>query len=550
MKKLILFIICAILPFNIVNSGAYEIEENKYSVPFKRSFFSGIMDWALLAENRHNDCLIIYDAEHNGFLVYDYKGNLLFDELSSLVYYSDIPDGSIYVFTTYYAVQEETELYIRAKELIKEGNKNIFEKDGDIILTRYRILNHRGELLLPEEIAYEIQFENQTSMPYTGDIFIRAYGTENFYRFDKINGRITDCIRGDQRFQLTEKNGEYNFYDTLFGCYIFEEPFEAGELWTSNGKYHFILSKKGKVKLYTAKDKAEKLDVREFTDSEFSGYNFYNPNLYSLYNKKSRTKILELINDNGKIYVDEWGNIKDEQWFQDIMTPYPDRHLVHQAPKLPEGIEIKYGEIVEEFGFQRRAKDVYLQGRKIISSVGEEVTFLDGYWFYCYDIESGRAIYDIEGNFVMTPPDTAKYHIKDNCLYTAEISSDEIEIKEWKIINPAPKIYINGEFMLTDTLPRIKNGRTLVPLRAFAEMMEFQVKEPDETGRIEISKDGKTVAFTLGSLEGEKDGEKFKLEAAPEIINNRTLVPVRALAEAFECEVSWNGETTEVVIKN
>jgi len=37
-----------------------------------------------------------------------------------------------------------------------------------------------------------------------------------------------------------------------------------------------------------------------------------------------------------------------------------------------------------------------------------------------------------------------------------------------------------------------------------------------------------------------KNGEKVVLDAAPEIVNSRTLVPVRAIAESFGNEVSWN----------
>ena len=168
----------------------------------------------------------------------------------------------------------------------------------------------------------------------------------------------------------------------------------------------------------------------------------------------------------------------------------------------------------------------------------------------CYGslIYADYDVYDMEGKVIYNGNESETAYIVDNGIFIENHTEGTVKYLERE--NYAPTVKVNGKFLLADVVPRIKNGRTLVPLRAFAEMMEFQVKEPDEKGRIEISKDGKTVVFTLGSLEGEKDGEKFKLEAAPEIINNRTLVPLRALAEAFECEVLWNGETTEVVIRN
>jgi len=36
--------------------------------------------------------------------------------------------------------------------------------------------------------------------------------------------------------------------------------------------------------------------------------------------------------------------------------------------------------------------------------------------------------------------------------------------------------------------------------------------------------------------------KEISLEAAPEIINNRTLVPVRAISDAFGYGISWDGE--------
>lgn len=47
-----------------------------------------------------------------------------------------------------------------------------------------------------------------------------------------------------------------------------------------------------------------------------------------------------------------------------------------------------------------------------------------------------------------------------------------------------------------------------------------------------------------------KNGEMIWLDEAPQIVGERTLVPVRAIAEAFDCSVDWNDETNSVIIKN
>ena len=40
------------------------------------------------------------------------------------------------------------------------------------------------------------------------------------------------------------------------------------------------------------------------------------------------------------------------------------------------------------------------------------------------------------------------------------------------------------------------------------------------------------------------------LDTAPELINDRTMVPIRAIAEAGGCEVDWNEENREVSVVN
>ena len=44
------------------------------------------------------------------------------------------------------------------------------------------------------------------------------------------------------------------------------------------------------------------------------------------------------------------------------------------------------------------------------------------------------------------------------------------------------------------------------------------------------------------------DGVSKELDVPAQIVNNRTLVPVRAVSEAFDCEVGWDGITQTVII--
>jgi len=50
--------------------------------------------------------------------------------------------------------------------------------------------------------------------------------------------------------------------------------------------------------------------------------------------------------------------------------------------------------------------------------------------------------------------------------------------------------------------------------------------------------------------EGQLGEDKYILDAPPEIVNGRTFVPIRFIAEAFGAEVNWVEETKEIIIKS
>ncbi len=96
----------------------------------------------------------------------------------------------------------------------------------------------------------------------------------------------------------------------------------------------------------------------------------------------------------------------------------------------------------------------------------------------------------------------------------------------------------------------IKNDRTMVPMRAIFEALGAEVSWEDATKTAIGIKDGVEVKITIGENLLYKNGEAIELDAVAEITNDRTMVPVRAISEAFGCTVNWNGEMKTVEITN
>lgn len=103
---------------------------------------------------------------------------------------------------------------------------------------------------------------------------------------------------------------------------------------------------------------------------------------------------------------------------------------------------------------------------------------------------------------------------------------------------------VDGKTQLMDTVPVNKESNVFVPLRAISESLGYAV----EWNAPNIVIDGR-VKLTIGSNVLFVDGRKVFLNFAPYIdFQNRTLVPVRAIAEAFGCKVDWVQSEKKVMI--
>lgn len=115
-------------------------------------------------------------------------------------------------------------------------------------------------------------------------------------------------------------------------------------------------------------------------------------------------------------------------------------------------------------------------------------------------------------------------------------------------------VILNGETIEFDVNPTIINGRTMVPMRKIFEKLGAEVEWVDGAQMIFATKGAKCVLLQIGMPKmainnfDTKEVTKFDLDTEPLIIDGRTLVPVRAVSEAFDMNVEWVDETRTVVI--
>lgn len=112
-------------------------------------------------------------------------------------------------------------------------------------------------------------------------------------------------------------------------------------------------------------------------------------------------------------------------------------------------------------------------------------------------------------------------------------------------------VRVNGsevKFSASDGAPFIENGRTLVPLRAAAEACGAAVSYDAEAGAAIIVKDGVTVTVPIGSSYVYRNGEPIKNDVAAQIADSRTYLPIRVVMEAFGAEVGWDSASSSVTV--
>lgn len=109
-------------------------------------------------------------------------------------------------------------------------------------------------------------------------------------------------------------------------------------------------------------------------------------------------------------------------------------------------------------------------------------------------------------------------------------------------------VMVNGEKVMFDVLPTATDGRVLVPLRAIFESLGATIDWNGETQTITAKKGERKVILKLGSNVMTVDGVEKTLDVPAQSVDGRTLVPVRAISEAFGCDVQWNGGNNSVII--
>ena len=112
-------------------------------------------------------------------------------------------------------------------------------------------------------------------------------------------------------------------------------------------------------------------------------------------------------------------------------------------------------------------------------------------------------------------------------------------------------VYLNGttiDFPTTDARPQIINDRTYVPVRKTCEALGLSIDWNSKTETMTLTRDGVVISHTMRTNIVYVNGEAVRFDTASINSNNRILMPIRMIAESIGANVQWDDPTRSVHI--
>jgi len=109
------------------------------------------------------------------------------------------------------------------------------------------------------------------------------------------------------------------------------------------------------------------------------------------------------------------------------------------------------------------------------------------------------------------------------------------------------RVQLDGEYVEIDPAPIIVDGRTLLPARAIVEMLGGDVGWDNDLRQVHIYHGDTHVLLTIGSPIAYINGNAVPLDVPPQIIDDRTKIPLRFVAESLGVEVDFAYGTIYII---
>ncbi len=147
-----------------------------------------------------------------------------------------------------------------------------------------------------------------------------------------------------------------------------------------------------------------------------------------------------------------------------------------------------------------------------------------------------------------------------------EVRNPDLAKKQWNLADlyegdttvlaiDEPKALINNAPYYIDggnnsLAPYIANDRTMVPIRFISEAFGAYVTWDGDTQTVTVQSPDAEVKMNIGKTDYTVNGAAKTMEAAPEITGDRTFIPLRAVSEALNKKVEWYGDERVITVSD
>ncbi len=197
------------------------------------------------------------------------------------------------------------------------------------------------------------------------------------------------------------------------------------------------------------------------------------------------------------------------------------------------------------------------QAEEAVASYGDTQFGVDRHYRYCLRTPSGTSILYVYGDVGYTLHTPAcpygirpAFYLNEKNYQILSGSGTEADpyVIDGKFTQASAAVFSQGEQLEFDQEPINDSGRLLVPARAIFESLGAEVEYDEATETVTANDGERTVVMQIDNPEMGNGTEVFELEVSPQIVNGRTMVPLRAVSEAFDCSVEYVESLNRVVI--
>jgi len=158
-------------------------------------------------------------------------------------------------------------------------------------------------------------------------------------------------------------------------------------------------------------------------------------------------------------------------------------------------------------------------------------------------------IYLSEGSNTITVIATSKYKVTNKLVKTVYLKTSTTIVLQVG----SSTFTVNGETRTLDSPPVIKNSRTLIPIRAVVEALGGTIGWDGTTEKVTVILKDTTIELWIGKPQATVNGQTKWIDdtnhkVMPEIINGRTMLPLRFVIENLGAHLDWDGITKTITI--